>query len=182
MELTFTYQPKDYSNYNKDTLSIKRIIKYILKANTITFIILSLIISFCFTVSLFGGIYLKYWAYYLVFIGSFVAAYVLSFCLSIASQFLFGGKIIQRQMKGVAKDVKLTINDDVIIFDNGSIQSVCKWNCVKDIYNKKYNLLIFIADMQALIIPKRVFNSSDEINNWWQYLQNCYNNAQNCLK
>ena len=181
-ELTFTYEPKDYSNYNKDSLTIKRIVKYILKVNTIPFVILALIMALFFTVGLFGSVYLGHWLFYVIFIVAFVISYLLAVCIGITSQFLLGGIIIQRQQKGIAKDVKLIINDNTIMFDNGSIQSVYKWNSIKDIYNKKHNFIIFIADVQALIIPKRIFSSEEEIDNCWKHLQDYYDDARNGIK
>lgn len=178
-EFMFTYEPKDYSNYNKDTLSIKRIVKFILKVNAALFIIISLIMSLCFTSGLFGGVYLGYWAFYVVLIVTFIVAYIFVCYSALASQFLFGGKFIQRQQQGICKNVKLIISDEAITYDNGYIQSVYKWNSVKDLYNKKHSLLIFIADLQAIIIPKRIFNSDDELCSCWEYLQTCYKKYQN---
>lgn len=181
-ELIFTYEPKDYSNFNKDTLGVKRFVKYMLKVNAVPFVFISLCMALGFSFGLFGGIYLRYWLFDVILLVAFVVSYILACLFGLASQFVFGGKIIQRTQKGVCKDVKFTINDDVILFDNGSVQSTYQWSSIKDVYNQKYSLLIFIADVQAIVIPKRIFNSNDEIESCWKYLQDCYNNAQSSLK
>lgn len=174
-ELNFSYTKKDFSNFNKDTLTTKRVLKFVLKTNVATAVIVSLIVSVCFTTGLFGGIYLTYWMYYICIVCSFVVGYISLNIFALAIQFISGGKMIQKRQQGINEDFKLTINDDLIIVDNGDIHSTFKWASIKDVYNKKNTILIFIADIQAIMIPKRVFNSEKEIDNCWNYIQDCYN-------
>lgn len=172
-ELIFIYKQKDYSDYVKDSFCIKRVLGIILKDHIIPSLFLSLIISLDFTNRLFGAIDLKHWLFV------FIIVFSLTYFLALTILFFGGGKTVQKQHNGICKDVKLIINDDKINFDNGSIQSVYNWSSVKDIYNVKNNFLIFVADIQGIIIPKRIFNSDIEICECWEYLQTCYCNAHN---
>ena len=86
---------------------------------------------------------------------------------------------MQSRLKDYFKKVRIIISKDSLVMDNGNIQTTFKWNSIKHAYNRKRNFLLFIADYEAIIIPKRIFNSNDEIENCWKYLQDCYNNAQN---
>lgn len=176
-EITFTYEPKDYSNYNKDTLSIKRILKFFLKTHAVHVSGLALLVAVFWTIIFYGNIYS--WIFYAVLGVAFIIAVPLIFGYVLMMLYFAGGKAIQKQQKGVGKNVTLTIEDDTIKIDNGDAQTVFKWSSVKDVYSKKYNLLIFVADIQALIIPKRIFNSADEMNECWNYIQECYEKAKN---
>ena len=161
-ELTFTYEPKEYSNYSKEIICINRISIYILKILAIPFCI-SVYISI-----MFSGIYL-----YISLIVMFIIGYLISYFLT---------RHILKLQQGIPKEITLRIDEETIFCYAGadqSIQTMYKWNSIKDVYNTKHLLIIFVSDLHGLIIPKRIFNSEEEIDNCWKYLQDYYNNAQN---
>lgn len=85
-----------------------------------------------------------------------------------------GGKYVYRLLDGFDKNYELIVENDIIRRRSGSGEVSFTWNNVKDIYNTKKNILIFVSDRQALIIPKRVFNSEQEINDFWHLVSSCY--------
>ena len=161
-ELIFTYEPKDYSHYSKEIICIDRIFIYFLKVLAIPFCI-SVYISI-----MFSGIYL-----YISLIVMFLIAYLVSNLLT---------RHILRLQQGVPQEITLKIDEETVFCSAGAdkpIQSTYKWNSIKNIHNTKNLLIIFVSDLHGLIIPKRIFNSEKEIDNFWKYIQDCYNNAQN---
>lgn len=179
MELTITYNKKDYSNYAKDTIFIKRILKSYFKMYAKSFLVLSFFAALMFTSMLWGGLYLTYWDFYLVLVILFIVMFPVICMFALLILFFSGGKFIQRRQQGIKATIKIEITPKDIILDNGDIHSVYKWSAVKDLYNKKYNIVIFISDIGAIIIPKRIFNSEEEITDCWNYLNDCYNNTRN---
>ena len=179
MELTITYNKKDYSNYTKDTILIKRILKNTFKTFAIPYVLLSIITALTFTSTLYGGLYFAYWEFYVVLIITFLVVFPVVCMFVLLMQFFLGGKVVQRQQQGINATIKIEITPQNIIIDNGDIHSVYKWNAVKDIYNKKYNILIFVSDIRGILIPKRIFSSEEEIADCWSYLNDCYNNTRN---
>ena len=160
-ELTFTYEPKDYSHYTKEIICIDRISIYILKILAIPFCI-SVYVSI-----MFGGIYL-----YISLLVMFIIGYLVSNLLI---------RHILKLKQGVPQEITLKIDEATIFCYAGadkSIQTTYKWNLVKDVYNTRHLLIIFVSDLHGLIIPKRIFYSEEEIDNCWKYLQDYYNNAQ----
>ena len=178
MELTITYNNKDYSNYVKDSILIKRVQKNTFKLFAMSYGIISIITALVFTSALFGGLYYAYWGFYLVLAIAFLVVFSGICLLALFLQFVFGGKVIQKQQLGVNATTRIEINQENIIFDNGDTSAVHKWSAVKDLYNKKYNILVFVSDMRAILIPKRIFNSEEEMANCWNYLNECYKNTR----
>lgn len=179
MEFTITYNDKDYSNCNKDIIFIKRILKDTFKRFAIPYAVLSFIVALVFTSTVYGGLYLSDCFFYVVQTISFLVLFVVVCLFVLIMQFLSGGKYIQRQHQGVNANTRIEITPQNIILDNGDINFVVKWSTVKDIYNRKHNIIVFISDMQVISIPKRIFNSEEEIANCWSYLNDCYNSARN---
>lgn len=179
LEIKFSFEPTDYKNFNKDSLGIKRIRKIILNLYIVPNIIFSFIFSLCFSFGLFGGIYFQYWLFDVVLCIGMVIAYIFLLGFLLFNQYIFGGKATIRQQQGVNKDVIITLQDDMLTSDNGDMRSEFHWDKVKDIYNKKHSLLIFVADMQSIIIPKRIFNSEKDMDDCWNYIQDCYNKTHN---
>lgn len=46
---------------------------------------------------------------------------------------------------------------------------------VHSIENSEYNILIFVTKQLAIIIPKRIFETEQEMNETWNLIQECYN-------
>lgn len=71
---------------------------------------------------------------------------------------------------------KVIINSelDTIIELNNSY-SEYNWSKIKDIHNLKYNIIIFTQPYIAIIIPKRIFETEQEMNETWELIQECYN-------
>lgn len=178
-EFMFKYEPKDYTNYSREVLGIRRIFINMLKLYAIPYIILSLVFSLCFVSSLFGGIIWWYWLFYIVMFISFIIILSCLYLLAITLQFLFGGSAIKRMQQGVNKNIKIIMSNETIIIDNGDMHAEHKFSSIKDIYNKKNNYLLFISDFQAIIVPKRIFKTQEEATDCWDYIENNFKNANN---
>lgn len=176
-ELNFSFEKKDYSNFTKDSLGVKRIIKAQLKEFAIPFAIVSLVMSLLLTIKS-CGICLDSWSFYVFLFETFASFYLIFSCLVFILILGIGSRNIQKLQQGIDKDTKITINDDVLVQVKEGMSSAFEWSTVKDIYNKKHSILVFISDFQAIFIPKRIFNSENEINELWDYMQTCYNNAK----
>ena len=76
---------------------------------------------------------------------------------------------------------KLIINSDnsYINLEDKNYNEERKWSSFKYIYNLEYNFLLFISNTRSLIIPKRIFESEQEMNETWELIQECYNKNQN---
>lgn len=71
----------------------------------------------------------------------------------------------------------ITINSDnnYIKMDDNNTHEERKWSNIKYIYNLEYTILLFYSDYKAIIIPKRIFESEQEMNETWKLIQECYN-------
>lgn len=162
-ELTFTYEPEDYY-YAKEIIYIDRIAIHIIKVLTVPFCIS------CYISIMYGGLYL-----YLSILLMFIVAFIVS------KLFI---KHILKSLQGIHQEITLKFDEETIFCYTGvdkSIQTTYTWNAIKSVYNTKNLLIIFVSDWHCLIIPKRIFNSNDEIDNCWKYFLDCLNNAQNGL-
>lgn len=91
--------------------------------------------------------------------------------------YFFDGKRTFEYYKGVDLNREITFSEENIIQTNKSGTVSLNWSTIKDIYNTKFNYLIFIADRQALMIPKRIFETETEKQDFWELIQNYYNKA-----
>ena len=71
----------------------------------------------------------------------------------------------------------IIINSDKNTFTNKNDVSttVVNWDKILKIDNTKDSLLIFTAKNMAFIIPKRIFESEQDMNETWELIQECYN-------
>ena len=179
IELNYELTDKDLFNFNLETLTIKQVILNSQKLNIIIFCIFSFMCATIFTNSLMGGLYLLHWFTYISFIISLIIALLFFAIIGILGQIIFGGLAIKLQMKGIDRSTKAIIDENTITNENSMGKVIHNWSTTKGIYNKKHNFLIFIGPIQAIVIPKRIFNSKEEIDEFWTYIQTCYNNAKN---
>lgn len=177
IELNYELLDKDLYNFNIESMTIKSAFLNVNKVNLIILGICSIINAAIFTYIIFGGIYISL-LIYVVFIISFLIAYVVSVLFIMLFQIIFGGFQIKQQFKGNNRNAKTIINENTIIDENSIGNSTYNWTSVKGVYNKKHNLLIFVGPIQAIVIPKRIFNSKAEIDGIWEYIQECYNNSR----
>ena len=177
-ELNYELTDKDLYNFNLETLTIKQVILNAHKLNLIVFCIFSFMCAIIFTNALMGGIYLLHWFTYISFTISFIIAALLFIIIGILGQILFGGLAIKSHLKGIDRSRKEIIDENSITNENSMGKVIYNWSSTKGIYNKKHNILIFIGTIQAIVIPKRIFNSKEEIDEFWTYIQECYNNAK----
>ena len=73
--------------------------------------------------------------------------------------------------------IKFNSDDEYFCMNNKYGESKWKWKQIKAIHNGKNNILLFIADYQALFIPKHIFNSEEEISETWNLISDCYSKA-----
>ena len=89
----------------------------------------------------------------------------------------FGDAIrVYRIIKDTDRNYEVNIDDDDCIkITRNDSETVYFWSKIKAIENTKSSILIYISDRQAIIIPKRIFESEQEINNFWNEVKNKYN-------
>ena len=167
MKISYEFILEDCNIYVKETFFIKKLFLYFLKDNIRRALICALLLSLGFA-CLFYSFNIA--LIVVLFIVIFLSEYIIWGLMSYFS----GGKYVYRLLDGLDKNYELIVENDIIRRRSGSGEVSFTWNNVKDIYNTKKNILIFVSDRQALIIPKRVFNSEQEINDFWHLVSSCY--------
>ena len=167
MKVNYELTLEDCNIYIKETFFIKRFFQYFIKNNIrralILSILLSLLLSYLhYTLSLMSIITL--------FIGIFLFVYIIWGLIGYFS----GGKNVYGLLEGLDKNYELTVENDVIKRTSTSGESSYTWNNVKDIYNTKRNILIFVSERQAIVVPKRIFSNEQEANAFWTFVSSCY--------
>lgn len=72
-------------------------------------------------------------------------------------------------------NIKISSESSVIVYDNTYGHSEIKWSQMYKLYKSKHLFLIYMTKNQAIIIPKRIFESEQEMNETWELIQECYN-------
>ena len=167
MKISYEFTLEDCNIYVKETFFIKKLFLYFLKDNIRRALICALLLSLGFA-CLFYSFNIA--LIVVLFIVIFLSEYIIWGLMSYFS----GGKYVYRLLDGLDKNYELIVENDIIRRRSGSGEVSFTWNNVKDIYNTKKNILIFVSNRQALIIPKRVFNSERDINVFWHLVSSCY--------
>ena len=167
MKINYELTLNDCKAYAKEVFFIKRIFCCFIKENVLKAIICSILLS--------PSLGLLFFGFHIIpvitlFIGLFIFVYIIWGLMWYYS----GGKNVYRMLEGFDKNYELIIEEDIIKRISSSGESLFNWKNVKDIYNTKRNILIFVSDRQAIIIPKRIFESEQELNEFWNEVQNKY--------
>ena len=167
MKVNYELTLEDSNIFVKETFFIKRIFHKFIKEQIISAIVFSLTLSLLLPYLLFG---FKIVYILLIFAGALPLYYIIEGL----KVYYWGGKYVYRNLEGLDKNYELIIEEDIIKRTSSSGENLFNWNNVRDIYNTKRNIIIFISDRQAIIIPKRIFNSEQEINNFWNSVSAFY--------
>lgn len=104
---------------------------------------------------------------------------VIFFILLPLKDYIWDGHYIYKMLKGMDLNYEISVFEENITRTNKNGVSIFNWATIKDIYDTKYNYLIFVSDLQAIIIPKRCFENEDQGKEFYNTIQKYYNAAQN---
>ena len=166
-ELKYDLTKEDFNNWLKDFFKSKHGKKIRLTITLNTSIIVTLI-NFALDIITNKPLELK--------------LYIMSFLITSVLLYLFYPFFSKLETKINSKGIDysnntITINSDnnYIKMDDNNSHEERKWSNIKYIYNLEYSILLFYSDYKAIIIPKRIFESEQEMNEVWNLIQACYN-------
>lgn len=124
-------------------------------------------------------------ALYLAFLIILIAGLVLSFMgkFETGIPIIIIGILIIVSLPGACtrgyktQNIEIILNNESQTFNTKHIigNTEYNWSNIEKICNTKYNFLIYILKNQAIIIPKRIFENEQEMNETWELIQECYN-------
>ena len=79
------------------------------------------------------------------------------------------------RFKNINLNIKIDSESPILMYKNIYGYSELNWNKAQEICKTRFLLLIYIIKNQALVIPKRIFESEQEMNETWELIQECYN-------
>ena len=185
IELKFKYESKDYRDFARACLGIRRILiaqfkPYLTLIGIFSIIIAGMISNVFISNTIFYDIndqcvepsnFLKF----LTFSFAFFVIFIFLIACGILGQYFLGGRRIAIFRKGIDPDTQIIIDEKGLkIYLGKSIHYICAWNSVKDAYNTKKLLIIFISDFLGIIIPKRIFKTSEDVKNCWDFILQFY--------
>lgn len=162
-EITYTNEKKDFTDFARFSLKIPRCISILLKRVLIVTLIITIIGCFLFIKHFYIQsitFILLYFLFNLIFL--LVSVYILSF--------IFNGHALYNLSKGLDLNYTLTLTDEGIKRVSSSSTSTYNWSNVKDIYNTKREIFVFVSDFQAIIIPKRAFENEADSESFYNLI------------
>ena len=168
-ELNYDITKDDLKNYAKDLMNINYYKKQRLLTSVLIPACIIIPVSFFIHEPLFGKLF-------------FMIFFLL--CFSLISFFNFP-KTISRKIVMLSKNTDFSNNKIFIDSENSVIKTEhnlgnteYNWSVIKDIYNLKYSILIFTQPYMAIIIPKRIFETEQEMNETWELIKECYDKSR----
>ena len=81
------------------------------------------------------------------------------------------GKINYKANNKFGYSRKMHFDDSGITIDTGKSTTNINWNGIVEVYNKKNTILLFQTGLLAIIIPKRIFSTEQEITEFFEYVK-----------
>ena len=78
---------------------------------------------------------------------------------------------ISKMNKTVLTDCAITLNPDSIFAESKYARAEYQWNAVQKLAQNSKYLFLYVMQHGAVIIPKRAFQSNQELENFWQECQ-----------
>lgn len=197
-KINYTLTIEDCNNYAKSQNKIPRLkkmiakdyLKFCFKYSLFLFLLALIIFGFIIYnvgttkhLTLFSVItnkdFLPFFVYF--FINSFVVIILFVVILLIilyVKLYFWDGKYIYIMLEGTDLNYELSISGENITRTNKNGINIFNWDKIKDIYDTKYNYLIFISDRQAIIIPKRCFENEEQGKEFYNNIQKYYSAVQ----
>lgn len=197
-KINYTLTLEDCNNYARSQSKIPRLKKYLKKTTLeffIRYIIFMIILYFIFfsisihDICLHNHLTLssiltnKYFPHFLSSQIKYfsIQAVILILFFIIFVKFIrhfFGGKTIYKMLSGIDLNYELTASEENLTRTNKNGTQIINWATIIDIYDTKYNYLIFISDLQAIIIPKRCFENEEQGKQFYSQIESYYNKAK----
>lgn len=197
-KINYTLTLEDCNNYVKSQYKIPRLKKAINKAHLKTslgyavFLIIVAIVTFSFIIynvsinnhlSLFSVLKNNDLIPFLTkfFINSFVLIILFTFILLMALHirtYYFGAQYAYKMLSGIDLNYEISVSEENITRTNKNGINILIWKTIKDIYDTTYNYLIFVSDLQAIIIPKRCFKNKEQSKEFYNKIKKYYDDAQ----
>ena len=173
MKINFELTLKDMDNFYKETFFVKRLFLKFLKENLISNLIESIIVV-SIIIFLFNLWNINFNIIFYILL--FIAFVILGYIILGLNVYFNSGKTNYKMVKDKDKNYEVNIDDDERIkITSRDSETIYYWSKIKAIENTKSNILIFISERLAFIIPKRIFVTEQEINDFWNEVKNKYN-------
>jgi len=88
------------------------------------------------------------------------------------------GRAMYKVLKGTDMARTITLQEDGIFSENSTSNGLIKWNGILHVARGKNTIFLFIGKRLTVLIPKRAFNSEDELNEFY----NIVNEKVNAVK
>jgi len=172
MKINFELTLKDMDNFYKETFFMKRLFLKFLKENLISNLIESVIVV-SIIIFLFNLWNINFNIIFCIL--CFMAFVVFGYIILGLTVYYSAGKKNYKMTKGKDKNYEVNIDDNERIkITSRDSETIYYWSKIKAIENTKSNILIFVSERLAFIIPKRIFESEQKLNEFWNEVQNKY--------
>lgn len=197
-KISYTLTLQDCNNYVRSQSKIPRLKKCLFKNYTklfLIFIFIILLLSlFWFGFSIFE-ISIKHHLtiisvitnkdFPVFFLSQFKSYFTIAIIMSLLffillplKNYFWGGHYIYKMLEGINLNYEITISEENITRTNKNGTQIFNWGTIKDLYDTKYNYLIFTSDLQAIIIPKRCFENEEQRKQFYNQVQAYYNKTK----
>jgi len=115
----------------------------------------------------------------LPFVAIWIVIFGISWTLGATDAFSLTSKRVYKMLEGRTLDAELEVLDNGLDMKGKGVTSFLGWDGIVDIYEAKSTFLLFISDYQAVIIPKRAFESTEKANEFFNYVNEKVSGAKN---
>lgn len=179
--IKYTLTIGDIKDYTKYQHKIPRVRKFMLKSQMKAYFVIFICMLVCFWAFIDGGqinwsslsvpVMLLLLRYFVTSLLIVIAICLITWFISSRDLFGASSRIMLRYLEGRSLNFELKLLDEGIYSANGTSSGVITWNRIVDVYKSEKSIFIFKGRYDAIIVPKRAFNSDEEFNGFFDYIK-----------
>ncbi len=103
-------------------------------------------------------------------IGIWLALFAITWSIGATDAFSHSSKRVFKILEGRALDAEVEVQDGGLNMTGKNASTFMSWDGIVDVYSAPSTFLLFVSDYQAVIIPKRAFQTPEKADEFFKFV------------
>ena len=106
----------------------------------------------------------------LPFLGIWFAMFFITWSIGATDAFSISSKRIFKMLEGRALDAEIEVQEGGLSMTGKTASAFMEWSGIVDIHSTQNTFLLFVGDYQAVIVPKRAFETPEKADEFFNFV------------
>ena len=106
----------------------------------------------------------------LPFIGMWLAMFFITWSIGATDAFSISSKRVFKMLEGRALDAEIEVQEGGLSMTGKAASTFMEWGGIVDIHSTQNTFLLFVGDYQAVIVPKRAFETPEKADEFFNFV------------